>query len=219
MLGTALAQTNEVPADPAVPPATNQSTNAVTGLDAETRELKAGDVLRFIVEEDPTRGNQPFSVAVTEAGEAFFPVTRGDPSTVKLNVRGKKLAQVRSEVKQLLDAEFYQDCTLQLDLNDVRATGQQSLAFGKVTVFGEMRGVVGLPEGEKRTISDVILQVGESPTANLKKVRIHRVDPQTNTTQRIDVNVHEILYEGKRANDVEVLDGDRIEIRAKTFLF
>lgn len=215
-----------VPAGGTNAPATAGATNAPTlvpadGIDAESRELKPGDVLRFVIEQDPSRNNYNQQVFVSEAGEALFPISRGSSHYVKLLARGKKLADIRREVKTLLDAEFYQDCTLQIDLDLIRrdpaTVGTDNLP--KVTVFGAMQGNIVLREGEVKTLSDIILQLGKNDYANLRRVKIRRLDPETKREDIKEYNVKEILEKGDRSKDPEVKDGDRIEVPEKGFNF
>lgn len=225
-LSRALAQNPAIAAATTNAPAggTNAPTALVTpeGIDAEARELKPGDVLRFVIEQDPSRGNTAQQVYLTEAGEALFAVSRGSAITVKINARGKKLADVRQEVKQLLDAEYYQDSKLQIDLDLVRRESGQAGPDGtipKVIVYGAMQGNIFLREGETKTLSDVILQLGQNQFANLRKVKIHRLDPTTKRETITEHNVKEVLDKGDRTKDPAVQDGDRIEVPEKGFNF
>jgi protein involved in polysaccharide export with SLBB domain len=215
--------TDPVPTSPAT--ASSATTNAPAGqlekLDAEARDLKPGDVLRFGIEQDPSKAKLMQLVDITEAGEALFPVTKESDSYVKLNARGKKLADLRKEVKTLLDAEFYHDCTVKIDLDRIR---RDALLAGpenssKVTVFGVTTGSVIIREGETKTLTDLVLQMGQLPRADLSNVKIRRLDP---TTQRETISVHnvrDLLKRGDRSKDPLLQDGDRVEIPEKTFNF
>ncbi len=158
-------------------------------------------------------------VRVSDGGEAIFPVTQGNPLYVKVSVRGKKIGDLRREVKQLLDADYYENATVRLELTAINRTGAGMEGFGKVMVYGEMQGVVQLPEGEPKHISDAIISLGKSQFANLKAVRLHRLDPATGKTEIKVINVDKILRDGDRSNDIVLQDGDRIEVRPRTFNF
>ncbi len=214
----------------APPPAAEEGTNAVAAalspsggdkIDAEARELKPGDVLRFSIDQDPATAKLIQLVDITAAGEALFPVTKESDRYVKLIARGKKLAELRVEVKGLLDAEYYQNCTVKIDLeqirNDPTLIGPENSA--KVTVFGVTSGSIMLREGETKTLTDLILQLGQLPRANLKKVEIRRLDPVTKRETVKEYNVRNLLDRGDRSEDPPLMDGDRIKIPENTFNF
>jgi protein involved in polysaccharide export with SLBB domain len=193
---------------------------STTTIDPETRELKPHDVLRFQIDQDPPVpiGGEPTRVSVSDGGEAMFPVSRHGNSYVKVAVAGKKLADLRKEVKILLDTDYYNDCSVQLDLEQVNRNGSFGDSFGSVTIYGELSGVIPIPDNKPLMLSDAILKAGKNDFADLKRVRIHRVDPQTKRDIVTTVNVTKILKEGNRDEDQQLKDGDRIEVREKNSL-
>ncbi len=168
------------------------------------------DRLRFSVNEDPVKHNDAIEVLVTDMGEADFPVSRGFDTYVTMKVQGKTLAEVRKELKERLDAEYYQDAHVDVQLLS------RNLKLGTVQLFGAIRGLVRLVPNEPKTLTDAILELGYGDFANLKKVTLTRVNPDTKKTATTVVNVQKIL-EGYRHNDVLLEDGDRIEVAEKTF--
>ncbi len=228
LLAGRLAGQNAVeplPVGTAAPPGTNtvSGTNSASGqlekIDAEARELKTGDVLRFSIEQDPAKAKLLQLVDITEAGEALFPVTKESDSYVKLNARGKKLADLRKEVKTLLDAEFYNDCTVKIDLDRIRRDAAMAGPenSSKVTVFGVTSGSIIIREGETKTLTDLVLQLGSLPRAKLTKVKIRRMDPVTKREVISEYNVQELINRGDRSKDPVLQDGDRVEIPEKIF--
>lgn len=189
-----------------------------TALDAETREFKPGDVFQFMIEQDPSPERTAVAVRVSDAGEALFPVSVGSATYVKVDVRSKKLADLRQEVKTRLDADYYTDATVRMEFMVANRTTSQD-ALPRVQVYGEMQGTIMLPEGEVKRISDAIIGLPRTQFANLRRVRLHRVNPTTGKTEIREINVDKILREGDRTNDEVLQDGDRIEVRPRAVNF
>lgn len=212
-------------ADPNAPGKPAKESLPTTAVDPEKRELKPHDTLRFTIREDPplSLGGEGMKVIISDGGEAMFPVSRHGDSYVKVSVAGKKLETLRREVKALLDKDYYFDCTVILDLDGINRGGFQGDAFGRVTFYGDggLNTSISISDSKPLMLSDAILQAGggNSLFANLKKVRIHRLNPETKQDTTLTVNVDRILKEGNREEDKQLLDGDRIEVREKTFLF
>lgn len=191
---------------------------STTIINAETREFKPGDVFIYGVKEDPfPKGGGGMSrVTVNDAGEAIFPVSFESKLYVKVDVRSMKLGEIRQKVKQLLDADYYNDSTVLLEFT---VANRSRLEDAQIQVYGEMQGVVFLRENETRRVSDAILSISRTPFADLRRVRLHRIDPNTGKDEIQTINVDKILKDGDRSADVVLQDGDRIEVRPKTFNF
>lgn len=247
LLGLLLLAAPALAEDPQVKPATATSatgaadakvakeSQSTTVIDAENRELKPHDVLGFLIDQDPSvvealRGNggsgDAETIFVTDAGEAMFRVTRMSPISVKLSVGGKKLERVRKELKAVLDAGYYQDCSFRLDLQAVNrsSTMLENSSSARVVLYGNggLSGTFPIIEGRKLMLSDVIISAGGksgNEYANLKKVKIRRVDPATNKETVIEANVTNIIEKGDRNADIELKDGDRVEVPARSLIF
>jgi protein involved in polysaccharide export with SLBB domain len=213
--------TNAIPASATNSVGTNGVPATLDKIDAEARDLKPGDVLRFSIDQDPAAAKLIQLVDITAAGEALFPVSKESDRYVKLNARGKKLAALRLEVKQLLDAEYYNDCSVKIDLDRIRqdASVANPENMAKVTVFGVTSGTISIREGEVKTLTDLVLQLGQLPRANLKKVEIRRLDPTTKRETVTEYDVRRLLERGDRSNDPVLQDGDRVKIPENTFNF
>ncbi len=203
-----------------------------TVVDAENRELKPHDVLGFLIDQDPSvvealrGGGEADTIFVTDAGEAMFRVTRSSPIAVKLSVAGKKLDAVRKELKALLDAEYYQDCSFRLDLQAVNRSSaiMENAGSGRVVLFGNggLSGTFPVVEGRKLMLSDVIISAGGksgNEYANLKRVKVRRFDPVSKKETVIEANVANIIEKGDRNADIELKDGDRVEVPARSIIF
>ena len=181
--------------------------------DLANYRLVPQDKLRFRIEQDPAKDLETPDLLVSALGYVSFPVGRGHNTVVTLEVRGKTLSEVVSELKTLLEADYYHAATLQLELID------QSKRFGRAIFFGSVRGAVQLRPGDPTTVSEAILQLGYDEYANLKKVKINRVDQETRRSKTIEVDVYSVLKKGNRRNDVVLQDGDRVEVPEKGILF
>ena len=193
-------------------PASTGTETPVGGATAEDGgyELRAGDRVRYRIEEDPATGKEPLSVAVNSVGEASFPVSRDSDLRVTLRVRGQTLRQVKEQLRERLLADYYHRATVELALEE------KVLTPGKVQFFGEMRGTVPLlPDFPPIYLSEQVLQMGVPDFADLRRVKIHRVDPTTQTPRVIEVDVRAILKGGERSKDVMLQDGDRVEVPQK----
>lgn len=200
-LGSIQAQTN----------ATSRSASA--GDAADTYQLVPQDKLVYRIEEDPVKLSEPELLPVTDLNEVYFPVSRGSDIRFPINVRGKTVSQVKKEVKTLLDRDYYQNCSINLWLAD------QNLRKGKAIFFGEVTGEVQLNPGEQKTVAEAIVYLKYGEFANLKKVKLNRIDSQTKKPKTIIVNVEDVLKKGDRSKDEPLQDGDRIEVLSKNWNF
>lgn len=206
---------------PATPPASSPAAAAVSSVaallsanadPATVPVLRANDRLLFRIAEDPVRGSTPMRLGVNSLGEASFPISRDSDVRITVPVRGKTLAQVREEISAKLTEEYYHRATVEL------AMDEKILTPGKVQFFGEIQTVIALsPDQPPLKLSDAILQVRAPDFANLKRVRVHRLNPVTGQTTVIEVNVDAIIKDGQRERDVILEDGDRVEVKQKWF--
>ncbi len=220
----AVSATTNAPA--AIGTGTNSATTgkskeylSTTVVDPESRELKPRDGFRFSIDEDPPPlgGGAGFEqgVYVSDGGEAMFPVSRSGNAYIKLSVAGKKIADIRKELKEKLDGDFYKNCTVHLDLVQVNRGAASVDQTARVTFYGEIKGVVAIGEGENLTISEAVLRVGGSDYADLRKIKIHRLKKETGLEEIINVDVEKILKKGDRKGDVQLQGGDRVEVKEK----
>jgi len=175
--------------------------------------LIPGDQIRFHLEEDPAPGNEPIYVTVTPLDDVQFPVSREFMQTVvTVKTQKRTLEKIKADLKGQLEADYYFKASIELYLID------RAKQYGVVLFFGAVKGSIPLPPGEKVLISDAMLKLGYSAYANLKKVKIRRMNAETGKEDSIVVNVHDILHKGKRDKDRELLDGDRVEVPEKNFI-
>ncbi len=173
--------------------------------------LRTNDRLQYRIAEDPVRGSTPMTVTVNSVGEASFPVSRDSDIRLTLNVRGRTMSEVARELQRRLTQDYYHKATVEL------ALAEKVVNPGKVQFFGEVSATIPLlPDSPPLYLSDALLQ-RPSEFANLRRVKVHRVDPVTQESRVIEVNVREILKNGRRDLDIVLQDGDRVEVLQKWF--
>jgi protein involved in polysaccharide export with SLBB domain len=194
-----------VPAQTATPP------NSEPTLEL-SYPLRPADKLLFAVREDPVAGAGAEELTVNPLGEATFRVSRGAAAAITLNVAGRTLAQVKAELQTRLLAEYYNVATIDLRLKET------TQAAGKILFSGAVRAnIVPIQPGERKTLFEALLQVGTTDFANLRKVRLSRVDPRTGAEGAWIYDAEAIRKD--RSKDVLLLDGDRLDVPEKTINF
>lgn len=172
--------------------------------------LRSEDRLQFRIAEDPIPDRNPISVVVNSIGEASFPVSRDSDIRLNLRVRGRTLAEVRAELKRLLESEYYHQATITLTLDD------KKVSPGRVIFMGEVQGVMPiLPDEPPKMLAECIMALRPSDFADLRRVKLHRVDAETRATETRIIDVRRIIRDNMRGEDVELKDGDRVEVPAK----
>lgn len=193
---------NAQPASPAAAlgtqPAGGYVQERMSAVDPD-KKLSAGDLVTIEIVEDREGG---LPRVVTATGELDV------PPLGRVKVSGKTAGQAASEIKQLLEKDYYYTATVRLAIDRVSPVRVRS---GLVYLSGEVR-TVGPQEiiiGETLTLTNAILKAGGlGEWANAKKVRLMR---QSNgATQTIEVNYKAILESGDVKNDPVLQDGDRV---------
>lgn len=192
---------------------TPASTNAAAAASEVEYKLLPQDKLTFRIDEDPIKAGQAEPLIVSALGDIQFPVSRGYEERIVIRAKGRTLKDVEAEIKAKLEADFYKQATVHLRLVD------QSRRVGQVQFFGMVRGPVELFPGEQKSLSSAILQLGYNEFANLRKVKIQRIDPVTKENKTIIVNVEEILKTNDRKKDIILQDGDRVEVPERGLIF
>lgn len=177
-------------------------------------QLNPLDKLTVAVEQDPVPG-KPVEVAVSSLFNIDVPVSRCCETTISINVRGKTVADVQAELKARLEEKYYNTATVVLKLVD----RDLSRRVGQVWLRGAVRGnVAPLEAGKRKTLWEVLTQVGTTEFARLSKVRVDRLNQTTGETKTFWVNI-EAVNKGDRSQDLELEDGDRITVSEKWFNF
>ncbi len=205
---------------PAVAAATNAAVSTLQ-IDPEARELRPKDAFRFRIHQDPVGGSDSLRTTITDSGEAIFNVSRGDATYVTIKAAGRRLADVRSELKQRLEAEYYVVATIDLNLESIALPQGGTAEIGGVTtqstvptvvVFDALQGEFAVPDGQPLMLSTIMLKLPSNQFANRKKVEVQRVGPDGKSLPPIKVNVDDLLLNNNRSADVELKAGDRIRV-------
>ncbi len=170
--------------------------------------IGAGDRISYRVEED---GDPALSLTVSDTGELEIPLVG------RIRVAGKTPDKVISEIKPLLEQDYYVRATVRLSIEQVNPNG----SMGKVYLTGEVRktGPQEFSTTERMTASRVILKAGGfADFANSRKVRIVRKD-ETGKSTTLEVDLKSVLEDGNVEKDVEVKDGDLIIVPQKLIRF
>jgi len=202
---------------------TNATVSSIQ-IDPEARELKPKDTFRYRIHEDPVGGADSLRSSVTDSGEAIFNVSRADSTYVTVKAAGRRLAEVRAELKQRLESEYYVVATIDLNLESIALAQGGTAEIGGVTtqstvptvvVFDAMQGEFAIPDGQPLMLSTIMLKLPSNQFANRKKVEIQRVGPDGKSLPPIKVNVDDLLLNNNRSADVELKAGDRIRVPRK----
>jgi protein involved in polysaccharide export with SLBB domain len=189
-------------------------TNSVPVLDpGESYQPSPQDKFQFYIEEDPNKGVEPETRNVSALYELRFNASRNTDTPIVINARGKTVADIKKELKEKLDADYYQNATVVLKLSE------RHLKPEKVFVTGAIRGQVPLLPGEAKTVMQAIVELGsDAEYANLKKVKLHRYNPSANKDDIYIIDVGAMLKGKSRKDDMILQGGDRIEVPEKGFI-
>lgn len=170
--------------------------------------LEPGDKVSFQIleDKDPSR-----SLLVADSRELDVPYIG------RVSVAGKTCKQEAAELKTLLEKEYYYRATVILGLDSVNKVR------GKIYLLGQVRnqGSVDLLFDENLTAGQAILRAGGfSDFANKKKVKITRASAgDAALPQTFEVNMVDVLENGKNDKDVVLEPGDLIFVPARAINF
>ncbi len=202
-------------AEPTSKNRTPAPTNSAPVLDSsESYQPNPQDKFLFYIEEDPNKGVEPESRSVSAGYELRFSVSRNTGTLIVINARGKSVADIKKELKEKLDADYYQNATVVLKLSEPHLKPE------KVYVKGAIRGQVPLLPGEPKTVMQAIMELGsDSEYANLKKVKLHRYNPAANKADIYIIDVGAMLKGKTRKDNMILQANDIIEVPEKGFIF
>jgi len=168
-------------------------------------QLSPMDKLSVSIAQDPVVG-KPVEINVSPLGDLTIPVSRCCEESIVVNVRGKTVEEAEKEIKQRLEADYYQNATVQLRVID------QTRRKGQVLLRGAVRqSSVLLDPSKPKTLYEALTEAGTTDYANLKKVKLDRVG---SPIKYYDMTAVE---KGDRSKDVELQDGDRITVEESFF--
>lgn len=188
-------------------PQAPQQETATLGAPDPTKPLGRGDTVTFLIEED----REPAQVMrVTDTGELDFSAF---PKIGRVSVVGRTCAQVASELKHKLEADYYNSATVELGINQVNLSSSR----GRVYLVGCIGapGPQELPSNERTMLSNAIIRAGSfAKFADQRKVKVTRREKDGKVVRYV-VDEKAVIYEGHLDKDLELEDGDYINIPQK----
>jgi polysaccharide export outer membrane protein len=171
--------------------------------------LRAGDKVSLQIIED--RDPQPKSLLITDSGELDAPYI-GRVAAVD-----KTCKQLAAEMKALLEKEYYYHATV------IIALDAANKVLGRIYVTGQikMQGPIDMAINENLTASHAIMRAGGfGDFANRKKVKVIRNGKAgAPGKQTFEVNMVEILDEGKTEKDILLQPDDVIIVPSRLINF
>jgi protein involved in polysaccharide export with SLBB domain len=172
-------------------------------------KLRVGDKVSFQILEDR---EAPKSLVVADSGELDFPYLG------RVAVAEKTCKQLVRELKEQLEKEYYYRATVVLALD------QANKFLGRVYVWGQVRtqGPIDIAINENITAGKAILRAGGfSDFANRRKVKLVRGGSgrEGADKQVIELNMVEILEDGKTEKDIALQPDDSIIVGSRLINF
>ena len=164
------------------------------------KRLGVGDQVAIEIIEDR---EGPTSRLITATGDLEV------PPLDRVHVAGKTTTEAASEIKRLLEADYYYHATVKLSIDRVNVAA----ALGKIQISGEVLapGVLEFNLADPMNLSEAILKAGNfKDFADPKKVRVTRA--KGGSKQEYFVDVKAIQREGAADKDMKLEDGDRVYI-------
>jgi len=171
-------------------------------------KLRIGDRVAFQIIEDK---DAPKSLVVADSGELDIPYV-GRVSAVD-----KTCKQLGEEIKTQLEKEYYYRATVILALDVANRF------LGRIYVWGQVKnqGPIDIAVNENVTAGKAILRAGGfSDFAKKTRVKVIRGGGADPTAKKVfELNMVEILDEGKTEKDVPLLPDDSIIIPSRLINF
>jgi protein involved in polysaccharide export with SLBB domain len=210
----AVVQTN-VPPSPLAAPAALPGTNppsiglSLSGYVPDDKyKLRPGDRVSLQILEDR---DAPKSLVVTDSGELDAPYIG------RVAAADKTCKQLATELKALLEKEYYYRATVILALDAANKF------WGRIYVWGQVKnqGPIDVSVGENLTVGKAILRAGGfADFANKKKVKLVRAAPPGSPPKTpVELNMVEILEEGKTDKDLALQPDDSIIVPSRLINF
>jgi protein involved in polysaccharide export with SLBB domain len=165
-----------------------------------SRKLQAGDQLLLKIEQDHEGA---IAVQVSTTGEVNV-----DPIPQTIHIAGLTMPQAASEIKRLLEKDYYYTATVRLSLE--RASNPVA---GSVNVDGEVgrRGPLPLYEGKPLKLSQAINMAGGfTNNGDERRVKVTRVNKDGTTQVFYPIDVKAIVKDSRVEKDILLKDGDYI---------
>ncbi len=181
----------------------------------DTYKLRVGDTVSFQISEDQIWDplNAPRLLVVQDSGEIELPYVG------RVMAVGKTCKQLAGEIKTGLEKDYYQTATVVISMNAA------SPILGRIYIWGQVhnQGPLDIQVNENLTAGQAILRAGGfADFANQRKVKVIRGSAgadKSKSTQTINLDMEQILSEGKTDKDIILQPGDLIIVPSRLFNF
>ena len=153
-----------------------------------------------------------------ESFNAMYQVRQGGyiliPRVGRVQIAGMTIPSAESSVAKAFSQTMIVNPTIIIERPEAAKSDDEN--GGVIYLMGDFKrpGIFRVPRGRVTTILNTIIQSGgETPAADLSRVRLMRLVEGRNLVEEIDVN--EILKGGGLANDLILRDGDILHIPSK----
>jgi len=166
--------------------------------------LQPGDIISFRILEDR---DPPVQLKVAASRELEVPYIG------RYTVAGKTCKLLASELKPLLEKDYYYQATVIVGLDSVNPVR------GSVFVWGQVnkQGPVDLLFDQQLTVSKAILKAGGfSDFADKKNVKVMRAGA---TNAPVVVNIEDVLQNGRSEKDVVLNPDDSVMVPQRGIVF
>jgi len=178
----------------------------------ETYKLRPGDTVSFQIREDLVWNPQdlPKSLVVTDSGELDVPYIG------RVTAVDKTCKQVATDIKTALEKDYYQKATVEMSLNVANRI------MGRVYISGEVHtpGPLDMQVNENLTAAQAIMRAGGlNDFADKKHVKVVRASVTSNGGKPFDLDMEQILNEGKTEKDIVLQPGDLLIVPTRLINF
>ncbi|MDF7809347.1 hypothetical protein P4E94_18025 [Pontiellaceae bacterium B12219] len=171
--------------------------------------LRSGVVFSMLVDVDGLNEIKEEHIRLQQDGCAVLPMVGS------VNLSGLSLSEASSLLQKLYSTYYQVTPLVRLQFS----ADDGSAPWGYVTVLGRVRkpGRVNLPPTRDLSVSGAIQGAdGYDTSANLKSIRISRMDP-INGNQQVVVNLERIGEGGEVAQDLQLQAGDIVYVPETIF--
>lgn len=111
-----------------------------------------------------------------------------------------------------------------LEADNLSKRQSARMGSGKIDLYGSggLSGKFPIIDGRKLMLYEVIISArgkSDKEYADLKRVKVRRFDPVSKKDTVIEANVANIIEKGDRNADIELKDGDRVVVPARSIIF
>jgi polysaccharide export outer membrane protein len=181
----------------------------------DTYKLRVGDTVSFQILEDQIWDpqNAPKILVVQDSGEIEVLYVG------RVMAVGKTCKQLAGEIKTALEKDYYKQATVVISMNVA------SPILGRVYIWGQVRnqGALDIRVNENLTAGQAIMRAGGfADFANERKVKVVRspTSPDgSKKAQTVNLDMEQILSEGKTEKDIVLQPGDLIIVPSRLINF